>query len=308
MEKRIVKPNPMMVLASVLLCLVLISTYSTSGLYAKYTGRNASDASARAALWDVSATGGIISNNSAKGTPSVKTAYSDAASTGVGGGIYVGNGTSEKSSSISISGTAVGLYGNTADFAAADAFASGTYTQITLPEVTNMNLTGFSGSATGWFEDYVTNDTGYANGFQGGDVGERYANARNTREITSASGVTKYAAITLGTTKTGYGNLTIHTAGSNIDPDQVFIYTVSGNGITLQVSLEGVDSITIYELLDGTYTVTEDTDWSWRYTPSAASVTTTISGSNVNPTLTFDHSRTNNNWLSAFHDIINVKG
>ena len=257
---------------------------------------------------DVTVTGGVISNNSATGTTTATTAYSDAAGGGVGGGIYVGNGTSSNTSTVTLSGSTVGLYGNTANFAAADAYASGTYTSVTLPAVKNMNLTGYSGAATGWYEDYATGDTGYANGLKNGTEGERYAKARTTYEVVSATGVTKYTAITLGTSKQGYGNLTIKKTGTGIDPKQLFIFEITGNGLTMQVSVTGTGSVTIYELPDGTYNVREVTSWSWRYTPDNANLSTTISGTNVNPTLSFKNSLTNNNWLSALHNLINVKG
>ena len=257
---------------------------------------------------DVSVTGGIISFNTAKGSPAVTTAYSDGATSGVGGGIYVGNGTSANSSSITFSGSSVGLYGNTADFAAADAYASGSYTLVTLPVVKNMNLTGYSGAATGWFEDYATDDTGYEYSLKNGTFGERYSKARNAHEITSAANITKYTAITLGISKTGYGNLTIKKSGSNISENQTFIFEISGNNLSMTVSVVGADSITIYDLPDGAYTVTEITTWSWRYTPETNSINTTISATNVNPVLTFNNTLTNNDWLSATDSKINVKG
>ena len=282
-------------------------TVSGNGSISSNTAANGGGIYATAGA-DVNVTGGIISYNTAKGSPSVTTAYNDAASSGVGGGIYVGNGTSTNSSSITLSGSSVGLYGNTADFAAADAYASGTYTLVTLPAVKNMNLTGYSGSATGWYEDYATSDTGYAHGLQNGSAGERYTKARTTYEVTSASNVTKYTAITLGTAKQGYGNLTIKKSGADVDQSQVFIFEITGNNLSMIVSVVGTDSITIYELPDGTYTVTEITSWSWRYTPADASMDTTISGTNVNPILTFSNTLTNNDWLSAADNMINVKG
>lgn len=257
---------------------------------------------------DVSVTGGIISYNSAKGNPGVTTAYSDAASGGVGGGIYVGNGTSSNASSIALSGSSVGLYGNSADFAAADAYASGRYTSVTLPAVKNMNLTGYSGIATGWYEDYATNDSGYAYGLQNGSEAERYAKARNTYEVANASGVTKYTAVTLGTSKQGYGNLTVKKTGDSIDPDQVFLFEITGKDLSMVISITGTGSVTVYELPDGAYTVTELTDWSWRYTPQSGTQSTTISGTNVNPTLTFHNTKTDNDYLSATDGRINAKG
>ena len=58
MNNRIAKPNIMLSLAAVLLCLVLFTTHLTSGLYAKYTNRFSANDSARVALWEVGATGG----------------------------------------------------------------------------------------------------------------------------------------------------------------------------------------------------------------------------------------------------------
>lgn len=48
----------MVILAAILLCLVLITTHLTSGLYAKYTSRASAHDSASVALWKVGATGG----------------------------------------------------------------------------------------------------------------------------------------------------------------------------------------------------------------------------------------------------------
>ena len=53
------------------------------------------------------------------------------------------------------------------------------------------------------------------------------------------------------------------------DVNQSFMFNVTGgpNNINMTVVINGVGSITIKDLLIGTYTVTELTDWSWRYTP-----------------------------------------
>ena len=45
----------MLKLAVILLCLVLITTHFTSGLYARYISRSSADTSARVALWKVGA-------------------------------------------------------------------------------------------------------------------------------------------------------------------------------------------------------------------------------------------------------------
>ena len=52
--------------------------------------------------------------------------------------------------------------------------------------------------------------------------------------------------------------------------DEVFIFTVKGDGLPndgMKVVIKGAGSVTIDGLTVGqTYTVTEDTGWSWRYT------------------------------------------
>ena len=72
-------------------------------------------------------------------------------------------------------------------------------------------------------------------------------------------------------------DLTITKTGCEaIDENQSFIFTVTGsNGFTMQVVINGNGSKTIKGLPSGTYTVTEDTNWSWRYEPAAASQTVT---------------------------------
>ncbi len=53
------------------------------------------------------------------------------------------------------------------------------------------------------------------------------------------------------------------------DPDQSFLFTVTGNGVNvreaIQPGADGTGSKSIRVPANGTYTVTEDTGWSWRY-------------------------------------------
>lgn len=49
MNNKMMKSNPMLTLAAILLCLVMISTHFTSGLYAKYTARSSTNDNARVA-------------------------------------------------------------------------------------------------------------------------------------------------------------------------------------------------------------------------------------------------------------------
>lgn len=260
----------------------------------------------------VNVTGGFITYNSARGIPHVTTAYKDGATCGVGGGIYVGNGNSDQDkSAISISGN-IGIYENHADFAAADAYASGFYTTVTLPTVSGMDLSGYNGTATGWYEDYANGDTNYSLGLKNSTEGIRYANARNAKAIGEITSDTSYIAITIGTDKKGFGNLTIYKQGENIDPEQNFIFKITGRDfdaeyIEIFVSIQGAGSTTIYNLRDGTYTVEEVTSWSWRYEPQKVTINDSIGEETSEIFMTFNNNLINNNWLSTSDRIVNVK-
>lgn len=59
----------------------------------------------------------------------------------------------------------------------------------------------------------------------------------------------------------------------SIDENQSFVFTVTGaNSFKMTVVIHGNDEITITGLPSGTYTVTEDENWSWRYTPYSATI------------------------------------
>lgn len=63
-------------------------------------------------------------------------------------------------------------------------------------------------------------------------------------------------------------------ANDNLDPDQTFIFTITGpDNYKITVAIKGNDSITIKGLKIGSYTVHEESGWSWRYECSDQSVT-----------------------------------
>ncbi len=89
-------------------------------------------------------------------------------------------------------------------------------------------------------------------------------------------------------------DLTITKTGCKaIDENQSFVFTVTGsNGFTMQVVINGNGSKTIKGLPSGTYTVTEDTNWSWRYEPDEVSKTvTTANIQNGKATVNFANDR-----------------
>ena len=96
-------------------------------------------------------------------------------------------------------------------------------------------------------------------------------------------------------------DLTITKSGAeDIDENQSFIFTVTGpNDFSAKVVIQGNRSVTIKGLKVGTYTVTEDTDWSWRYTPQGGnSQEITLSATEPN-TVTFTNKRSNGKWLGG---------
>lgn len=93
-----------------------------------------------------------------------------------------------------------------------------------------------------------------------------------------------------------------------IDAGQTFIFTIIGdnaNSLSQQVNLEvvvdGDGTATVTGLPVGNYTVTEQTDWSWRYTLTNKEPADQISLSKGNPqgTVTFTNERTESKWLDS---------
>lgn len=94
-------------------------------------------------------------------------------------------------------------------------------------------------------------------------------------------------------------DLTIRKTGCNetLDPNQTFVFKVTGpNGFSMEVVIVGNGSATITNLPAGTYTVTEDTSWSWRYEPVGGGTQT---GSPENPTVVFSNQRDDETWLDG---------
>ena len=100
-------------------------------------------------------------------------------------------------------------------------------------------------------------------------------------------------------------DLTITKAGENIDPNQIFVFrVVSADDTTdMEVTVKGTGSVKIKGLPLGTaYTVTEDTGWTWQYTPDNASQTIEPNG---DITVTFTNTYSKPNWLTSFAEVIN---
>lgn len=94
-------------------------------------------------------------------------------------------------------------------------------------------------------------------------------------------------------------SLTISKTGCDAtDENQSFLFHISGDDLELDVVIHGNGTVIITGLTVGqTYTVTEDTSWSWRYTPEDPQQTITISPDGNS--LVFDNDRSNSSWLSG---------
>lgn len=95
-------------------------------------------------------------------------------------------------------------------------------------------------------------------------------------------------------------------AGTTIDPNQTFVFKVKNNdnGKTMEIVITGEGQQTIKSLPMGSYTITEDTGWSWQYHPTADTQTITVS--ETSKTVTFENEKTPTNWLTSLAKALNV--
>lgn len=99
--------------------------------------------------------------------------------------------------------------------------------------------------------------------------------------------------------------LTIHKTGAaDIDKNQTFIFHITGDSandrtkdIDLKVVIKGNGSATLKDLPVGNYTITEESGWSWRYTPDQLTKEIEATGTGTNE-ITFKNTRSYDNWLN----------
>lgn len=108
-------------------------------------------------------------------------------------------------------------------------------------------------------------------------------------------------------------NLTIQKTakdGTTIDPNQTFVFHVKGNNndVDMQVVITGANKQVIKNLPVGEYTITEDTSWSWKYTPDG-DATQELKASSIQDgvaTVTFKNKNNGTNWLTSLAQVINT--
>jgi uncharacterized repeat protein (TIGR02543 family) len=104
-------------------------------------------------------------------------------------------------------------------------------------------------------------------------------------------------------------DLTITKAGKNIDPNQTFVFHVKGNNndVNMQVVITGTNKQVIKNLPVGDYTITEDTSWSWKYTPTSKDQSVTENDiKDGAATVTFENKNNGTNWLTSLAKAINT--
>jgi hypothetical protein len=119
-----------------------------------------------------------------------------------------------------------------------------------------------------------------------------YTANRESVDVEIVAGSTKSTSIT--NTKITTEKLTITKSG--MKDGETAVFDVKGVGLDITVSVPNGGSITIDGLTIGqTYTVTEDTSWSWRYQQYSNTVTIAKDGS----TLAVENTTENSYWLSG---------
>ena len=100
--------------------------------------------------------------------------------------------------------------------------------------------------------------------------------------------------------------ITKNVTGEGANPIQTFVFNVmKGDDLVTTVVLKGNMSTTITGLAVGDYTVVEDTNWSWSYTPDNGSKAVTLSSINPNGEAKITNTAKENHWLTSIVDVIN---
>lgn len=120
--------------------------------------------------------------------------------------------------------------------------------------------------------------------------------------------VSKDAAFTI-TVNTCSLTISKAVTGDGANPNQTFVFDVkdSAGKVVTTIVLKDGDSKTITGLAVGTYTVTEDTNWSWSYSivgdnNKTATLSSTVPSAEVAVTNHYN----SHNWLTSIADVINT--
>lgn len=119
--------------------------------------------------------------------------------------------------------------------------------------------------------------------------------------------VSKDAAFTI-TVNTCSLKITKTVEGKGANPNQTFVFDVkdSAGKLVTTIVLKNNESKTITGLAVGTYTVTEDTNWSWSYDILGGNnKTATLSSTTTSAEVDVTNHYNSHNWLTSIADVIN---
>ena len=99
--------------------------------------------------------------------------------------------------------------------------------------------------------------------------------------------------------------ITKNVTGKGANLNQTFVFTVKNeaNETISTIVLKNGETKTIKGLPVGTYTVAEDTAWSWQY--KAENATQTVTPNGAEAAVTFTNAYKGTNWLTSFAEVIN---
>lgn len=120
--------------------------------------------------------------------------------------------------------------------------------------------------------------------------------------------VSKDAAFTI-TVNTCSLTISKAVTGDGANPNQTFVFDVkdSAGKVVTTIVLKAGGEKTITGLAVGTYTVTEDTNWSWSYSiVGDNNKTATLSGTTPSATVAVTNHYNSHNWLTSIADVINT--
>lgn len=101
--------------------------------------------------------------------------------------------------------------------------------------------------------------------------------------------------------------ITKNVKGEGANPNQTFVFNVmKGGDLVTTVVLKDGKQKTITGLAVGDYTVVEDTNWSWSYTPDKnGKADVTLSNTRPNDEVKITNTAKENHWLTSIVDVIN---
>lgn len=241
--------------------------------------------------------GGMIRYNHATGTSTgINTGYGGTANGihGFGGGVFVG---SNSKLEFNVTEGGLGFYGNDANTGGDDIFANGISTDVLLPVVGGMELTGFNipvaKNGIFWVEDYMTSDVNYNLGPQ--VFGSSHTPIRYRDALKSAAVIGRlnddeeyYKSIRKGylSLALGYELLFVRIVKQGLAPGDAAIVNVSYSKTGETSSSEWVqhqkallvgpasgDASVIVALPPNAWKFEEETAWSENYTAEVISIT-----------------------------------